>query len=39
MVMLIVGAMVETLVKHMTQKYLDNMDGVKIDGAPSWSIL
>ncbi|MEA2017293.1 MAG: hypothetical protein U9N59_02495 [Campylobacterota bacterium] len=36
MVMLIVGAMVETLVKHMTQKYLDNMDGVKIDGAPSW---
>lgn len=36
MVMLIVGAMVETLVKHMTQKYLDNMDGVKIGGAPSW---
>jgi len=36
MVMLIVGAMVETLVKHMTQKYLDNMDGVKVGGAPSW---
>ena len=36
MVMLIVGAVVETLVKHMTQKYLDNMDGVKIGGAPSW---
>jgi len=36
MVMLIVGAMVETLTKHMTQKYLDNMDGVKIGGAPSW---
>ena len=36
MVMLIVGAMVETLAKHMTQKYLDNMDGVKIGGAPSW---
>ncbi|MCK5295107.1 MAG: hypothetical protein KAJ49_10660 [Arcobacteraceae bacterium] len=36
MVMLIVGAMVETLVKHMTQNYLDNMDGVKIGGAPSW---
>jgi hypothetical protein len=36
MVMLIVGAMVETLVKHMTQKYLDNMDGVRIGGAPSW---
>ncbi len=34
--MLIVGAMVETLAKHMTQKYLDNMDGVKIGGAPSW---
>ncbi len=36
MVMLIVGAMVETLVKHMTQSYLDKMDGVKIGGAPSW---
>jgi hypothetical protein len=36
MVMLIVGAMVETLAKHMTQKYLDEMDGVKIGGAPSW---
>ena len=36
MVMLIVGAMVETLAKHMTQKYLDNMDGVKVGGAPSW---
>lgn len=36
MVMLIVGAMVETLVKHMTQKYLDEMDGIKIGGAPSW---
>lgn len=36
MVILIVGAMVETLAKHMTQKYLDNMDGVKIGGAPSW---
>ena len=36
MVMLIVGAMVETLAKHMTQKYLDNVDGVKIGGAPSW---
>ena len=36
MVMLIVGAMVETLVKHMTQKYLDNLDGVKVGGAPSW---
>jgi hypothetical protein len=34
--MLIVGAMVETLVKHMTQNYLDNMDGVHINGAPSW---
>ena len=36
MIMLIVGAMVETLAKHMTQKYLDNMDGVKIGGGPSW---
>ena len=34
--MLIIGPMVETLVKHMTQKYLDEMDGVKIGGAPSW---
>lgn len=34
--MLIVAPMVETLVKHMTQKYLDEMDGVKIGGAPSW---
>ena len=36
MVLLIVGAVVETLAKHMTQKFLDNMDGVKIGGAPSW---
>ncbi len=36
MVMLIVGAVVETLVKHMTKTYLDNMDGVNIKGAPSW---
>jgi len=36
MVMIIVGAIVETLTKHMTKKFLDNMDGIKIDGAPSW---
>jgi len=36
MVMLIVGAMVETLVKHMTKNYLEEMDGIKVGGAPSW---
>jgi len=36
MVMVIVSAMVETLVKHMTKKYLEKMDGIDIKGAPSW---
>lgn len=36
MVVLIVGALTETLVKHMFSKYLNEMDKVEIGGAPSW---
>jgi len=36
MVLLITGALVETLTKHMFGKYLDSLDKVDIDGAPSW---
>ncbi len=36
MLTLIAGALVETLVKHMFQKKLNEMDKVEIGGAPSW---
>ncbi len=36
MLTLIAGALVETLVKHMFQKKLNEMDKIEIGGAPSW---
>ena len=33
---LITGALVETLTKYMFSKYLDSLDKVDIGGAPSW---
>ncbi|MEA3314653.1 MAG: hypothetical protein U9Q30_02190 [Campylobacterota bacterium] len=36
MLMVITSALVETLVKHMFNNYLDERDKVEMDGAPSW---
>ena len=36
MLVLITGALVETLVKHMFKNYLDARDQIEIGGAPSW---
>lgn len=36
MLMVITSALVETLVKHMFNNYLNERDKVEIDGAPSW---
>ncbi len=36
MLAIITGALVETLTKYMFGKYLDSLDKVDIDGAPSW---
>ncbi|MGB5866614.1 MAG: hypothetical protein WBG69_01960 [Arcobacteraceae bacterium] len=36
MLLLITGALVETLTKHMFQKYLNERDKIEIGGAPSW---
>ena len=36
MVLLIAGALVETLTKFMFNKYLDSLDKIDIGGAPSW---
>jgi len=36
MIVLITGALVETLTKYMFNKYLDSLDRIDIGGAPSW---
>lgn len=36
MVIVIASALIETLTKHMFQKYLNEKDKVEIGGAPSW---
>lgn len=36
MVMVIASALVETLVKHMFTKYLNEQDKIEVGGAPSW---
>jgi len=36
MLLLITNALVETLVKHMFNKYLNERDKIEIGGAPSW---
>ncbi len=36
MLMVITSALVETLVKHMFNKYLDERSKIEIGGAPSW---
>lgn len=39
MLVLITGALVETLVKHMFSNYLDARDKIEIGGAPSWYMM
>jgi len=36
MLLIITGALVETLTKHLFQNKLNEMDKIEIDGAPSW---
>jgi len=36
MVVIVASALIETLTKHMFQKYLDAKDKIEIGGAPSW---
>jgi len=36
MLSIVAGALIETLTKHMFQKYLNEQDKIEIDGAPSW---
>ena len=39
MLLLITGALVETLTKHMFSNYLDARDKIEIGGAPSWYMM
>lgn len=39
MLVVITGALVETLVKHMFSNYLDEKDKIEIGGAPSWYMM
>jgi len=39
MLAIITTALVETLVKHMFSNYLDEVDKIEIEGAPSWYMM